>query len=442
MYIHFKNMKFNFLFILILLVALTGCEEMFSKITSDDYSEPQSVEWLNITGMNNTSMPQMNDGAVTDTAYIAIEKTSSNLYAAWIESPDIRVKQFNNDVNNPQWHENTAGLISTTPNGGLNLYTYNDQLHIAYCDNGRVIVMYLDKSTGQWHSMVDTAFGVGSISPTANPVLVGFQGSLYVLFRQTSAPSYLRMFRFTGGDQWIEIADDASPADGVNGNSNNVNYGPSVAVTDSRLYIAYTEYTSSDKLKIRPFNGTQLETPDINNANFNFWDVTDQDQFPSIIAVANEIYAGWKQLDSAGTQSRFSVFKRKTDGDWYSIDNGINGFPQGIREIDSNNTNLLKPHLVPINGRVCAMAADPIFIDPGTATLWAKTYNGQQDGGYHDWLWAGIEEDVDGLATELRGINYYSSGGWVDNFNAVEFNNELYVIYVEAGGTLYSVRGR
>lgn len=430
----FKNTVFNFI-LLILLFLPAGCEEMFSKITTDKIDDGiKGVTWRTI------SSPQLNDGMVGEN-YIALASTSTEIFAAWFEdSMYLKVKLFNNDMETPTWNEETSGLTYTMPTNGVHLAPWNDEMCIAYGDNGKIIAMKFDTATRQWVSLVDTALGVGSISTATNPVLAVFQNNLYVLFKETSAPSYLRMYRFDGGGQWTEIADTANPVNGVNDNSNDVTNGPSVAVTENRMYIAFSEYTSNNKLKIRPYNGLELEPPDINNGNFNYWDINDTDSNPSITAIGDDIYVGWIQSDGSYINYRFPVFKRNTDGDWYSIDNSYNGEIQGIREIgDTTNGNLLNLQLINVNKRLCALSVDETYFSTGNPGVVVKIYDGEREG-WHEWLWGGIIDRPDEYTETWQFASYYTSTGWIDNARGIAFDEKLFVVYRD-NSTLYAIVG-
>ncbi|MGG1556254.1 dockerin type I domain-containing protein [Paenibacillus ferrarius] len=345
------------------------------------------------------------------------------LYATWSEGSSgvtqIRVKKYDNGA----WTSADNGS-ALNQNAGKNaqnpvLEVYNNELYATWQESGAVYwQIRVKKWNGtSWVSVDgnDASNGINynNSNNGRNPRMITYNNKLYVMWDEAlgSGINQARV-KMYNGSTWTFV-DGGTASAGMNKDSALAAQLLYPAVYNNKLYVIWSEGSSTIQTRVKMYDGTSWSFVDGNGTVGLNKDTAKWAQNASLAVYNNELYAAWSETSAGQNQIRV---KKYNGTSWTFVDGDV---ATGINYNTSNSAYI--PRLTVFGGNLYVVwyEGTPNF------RIRVKMYDGS------GWSF------VDGNSTS--GINKTASAGAQYGFPVV-FNNALNVIWQETNGTANQIR--
>ncbi len=273
----------------------------------------------------------MNSGSVA--LYSTLAVWNGEVYVAWQESNQIRVKKYNGsgwdrvDGNGPN------GLNMDTAKAGSRptLAVFDGSLYIAWVEmsatNYKQIRVKKYIGGTSWDRAEGSATGINysDTNSADSPALVEYNHYLYAAWTEAGK---IRVKRYNGGE-WTSVDRVVDGgADGLNKDLSKTAGLPALAVAGNELFIVWSEINGVYQLRAKKFDGTTWTWID-GNGPYGLNKETGKGAVNSSLAVFNGVlYAAWNEPVNGTTDDQIRV-KKYVDNAWSSVDGDS---PYGINE--------------------------------------------------------------------------------------------------------------
>lgn len=359
------------------------------------------VSWTSVDGANNAGL---NVNVSKNAKHSRSAVYDNALYVIWTEAAGawggtIHIKKYDGT----NWSGTSETILNVDPSSPTamnpSLSSYNGKLFAAWTEYNnyqtQIRVKQYDGVT--WmsaHNEINVGLN-GNLIHSYHPDLKEFNNALYAIWVETGK---IVVKSYSNG-----VLSTISDPEGLNVDPTKEAETPKLAVFNNELFALWVERDNANVriLRVKKWDG-MFWVDDKNGLNV---DSQEQALHPNLLSTNDAIYVAWSESSSVG----YGVHVKKFDGSWESLGRAASH--------TANNPSL-------------AMFQSELYgtwLELNSANHYQpriKKYNGQ------DWVYVdngGVNESVDS-----------------DNSNTsiIEFNKELYVVWVENGtnGALLRVK--